>query len=135
MRTASAAVDVFFGALAVLAMLAVGCHPSPTEPTVMAQCNEAQNAFERGYAAGRDAGFDEGQAAACPVGEPGPAPEPCPACDVTTNDDQVADRAVAEFVGLITRECSFGSSIVESGDIDGAVKRRIQNLHQYGYCR
>ena len=136
MRGASAAVDVFFGALAVLAILAVGCHPSPAEPTVMAQCVESQDAFERGYAAGRDAGFDEGQAA-CPVEtrSPAPEPEPCPACDATTNDDQVADAAVAGFVGAILGECSFGHSVVEAGNIDAEVKRRIENLHRYGHCR
>ena len=34
------------------------------------------------------------------------------------------------------RECSFGSSVAKAdGNIDREVKRRIQNLHQYGYCR
>ena len=80
---------------------------------------------EAGYAAGQDA---------CPSA---PEPEPCPLCDVTTNDDQVREEAVDEFVRDIMRECSFGSSVAHGsdGEIDREVKRRIQNLHQYGYCR
>ena len=76
-----------------------------------------------------DEGFDAGQEA-CPAA---PEPEPCPACDVTADNDEVADQAVHEFVVLIHQECSFGSSVHDNPD--GEIKRRIRNLHQYGYCR
>ena len=83
---------------------------------------DLDSAREAGYAAGQDA---------CPS-----APEPCPICDVTANDDEVREEAVDGFVRDIMTECSFGSSVAENGDggIDREVKRRIQNLHQYGYC-
>lgn len=103
----------------------------PTEPTP-APCSTAtpQPAQDDVTTAYRD-GYEDGQDA-CPAA---PEPEPCPACNVKVNDDEVADQAVIEFVRLVHAECRFGHSVVDSGNIDREVKRRIQNLHQYGYCR
>lgn len=112
--------------------------PEP-EPCPAAEFTRADvdGAYARGFGDGRDA---------CPAPEPEPCPtcpepEPCPArpdpepCDVTTNDGDVADRAVSGFVRRVLRDCSFGPSVVEAGDVDREVKRRISNLHRYGYCR
>ena len=96
------------------------CALTPAPEFTQADLDRAR---ETGYAAGQDA---------CPSA---PEPEPCPICDVTTNDDQVREAAVDEFVRDIMRECSFGSSVAADGNIDREVKRRIRNLHQYGYCR
>ena len=102
----------------------------PTEPSPCSQTPrpdltlaDLDRAYETGVTAGRQT---------CPAA---PEPEPCPLCDVTTNDDKVREDAVDSFMSDILRECSFGPSVVASGDIDREVKRRIQNLHQYGYCR
>ena len=115
----------------VAAVLSMGqrCPTEPsTPPCSLAPAPEHTEAdldgvYETGYAAGQDT---------CPLA---PEPEPCPICDVTTNDGAVRDEAVDEFVRAVLRECSFGSSVAAGGNIDREVKRRIQNLHQYGYCR
>ena len=94
------------------------CAPAAGQPTQ----GDVAAAYRDGHADGQDA---------CPAE---PEPEPCPACDVTVNDDEVADQAVHEFVRLVLVECSFGPSVLAAGNIDREVKRRIQNLHQYGRC-
>ncbi|MCY4121680.1 MAG: hypothetical protein OXG72_12255 [Acidobacteria bacterium] len=110
----------------------------PTEPSAP-PCAQAstpapeftQADLERAYDDGFGDGFEDGREA-CPAA---PEPEPCPACDVTANDDQVTDQAVHDFVRLIHAECQFGPSVHEAGNTDREIKRRIRNLHQYGYCR
>ena len=102
----------------------------PTEPTSPPCSTTARQPTQDDVAAAYRDGYDDGQES-CPAA---PEPEPCPACDVTVNDEEVADQAVIEFVQLIHRECRFGHSVVDAGNIDREVKRRIQNLHQYGFC-
>ena len=104
----------------------------PTEPTPP-PCASAppQQPTRDDVAAAYQDGFEDGQES-CPAA---PEPEPCPTCDVAVNDDEVADQAIRDFVGLIHSECFFGHSVVDAGNIDREVKLRIQNLHQYGYCR
>ena len=112
----------------VAAVLAMGqrcpSEPSPTCSTPAPELAQADldRAYQDGYSAGQDA---------CPAA---PEPEPCPACDVAANDDEVREEAVARFVADILHECRFGSSVAADGNIDREVKRRIQNLHRYGYC-
>ena len=120
--------------LLVVVMVASMGQRCPTEPSP-APCSLTP-APERKFAQAdldraREDGYRSGQDA-CPAA---PEPEPCPACDVTVNDDDVGAEAVDEFVRSIMTECSFGSSVAADGNIDREVKRRIAALHQYGRCR
>ena len=113
--------------------------PACPPPTCEITQADVDRAYDRGFDYGRQAAPDPDPCPTCPTcPEPDPCPT-CPTCDVTVNDDDVADRAadraVGAFVARVLRECSFGPSVVEAASIDHEVKRRISNLHHYGYCR
>ena len=128
--------------LAVAGLIAAleACHGAPAGPSAAAQCAAAETAYARGVASVT--------CPECPAPEPCPAapepepcpecpePEPCPECDETLNDVQVADDAVAAFVGRVISECSFGPSLYTAAtSLDVEIKRRIERLHRYGRCR
>ena len=124
--------NVLLSAVTLLVLTGyVGCHPLPVAPSsASAQCIEADEARDAGYAAGFTAGR-----AACPAAEPcpecPPAP-PCPECDIAG----AGETAVGAFLARIRLECRFGASIHESPlGADGEIKRRIEALWRYGYCR
>ena len=118
------------------AALSMGQRCGPTEPSAPCAQAPAPEFTRADLDQARDQAWDDGFTAgreACPAAAP--EPEPCPACDVTTNDGEVSDRAVRDFMRLIHAECSFGPSVHEAGSADREIKRRIENLHRYGYCR
>ena len=127
-------------------LISVGLHSScqrvdaPVSPTVSAQCADSEESYQRGEEAGWAKGFREGREEghqdgldACPATTP--TTEPCPTCDVTTNDREVSNASIRGFVYRIEDECTFGESLLEVQDMDFEIKRRIRNLYSYGRCR